>query len=462
MFNVLISPRSLLKAGRPPASAGVPQLDPAGYTPGFSRRDGVVYCEDASLERIAAATCTPTYVYSAAAITAAYRELDRAVGRLPHTLCYAVKANSNLSILRLLARLGSGFDIVSGGELYRLQRAGIAGGRAVFSGTGKSREEIREALRARIRLFNVESEAELELLTSEAARLGRRAPAAIRVNPDVVAGGHRHISTGHHQHKFGVDWTDARRLYLQHRDSRWIEWQGISAHLGSQILSVAPFERGLRRLARYVTELGRAGISLRYLDFGGGLGVRYAHERPPSMRAYARSLTTIVRPLGCHLLLEPGRAIVASAGVLLTRVRYTKRNRGKTFVVVDAAMNDFMRPALYDAVHPMTLVSPAQTGSHERAHSGPRNGRAPVERLARVDVVGPVCETGDCFLRDWPLGEVSGGDLLALWGAGAYGFAEASNYNSRPRPAEVLVNGARARIIRRRESRADLIRGESD
>ncbi|HEY1865861.1 MAG TPA: diaminopimelate decarboxylase [Candidatus Acidoferrales bacterium] len=421
-----------------------PESDPTGHAPGFSRRDGALFCESAALTRIAADSGTPTYVYSAAGITAAYRELDRAIGRLPHTLCYAVKANSNLSILRLLAKLGSGFDIVSGGELYRLEHAGISGSRAVFSGVGKSREEIREALRARIRLFNVESESELELLSTEAARLGHRAPAAIRVNPDVAAGGHPHISTGRHQHKFGVDWADARRLYLQYRDSPWIEWQGISAHLGSQILSVAPFERGLRRLAGYVAELRRAGITLRYLDFGGGLGVRYAHEQPPGMRAYARAITRIVRPLRCHLLLEPGRAIVASAGVLLTRVLYTKRNRGKTFVVVDAAMNDFMRPALYGAVHPMTPVNLA----------------AGNESTARVDVVGPVCETGDCFLHDWPLGEVSPGDLLVLWGAGAYGFVEASNYNSRPRPAEVLVDGARVRIARRRESRAELVRGE--
>jgi diaminopimelate decarboxylase len=427
-------------------SLRAPESDPARDTPGFSRRNGALFCESASLERIAADAGTPAYVYSSAGITSAYRELDRAVGRLPHTLCYAVKANSNLSILRLLARLGSGFDIVSGGELYRLVRAGVSGSRAVFSGVGKSREEIREALRARIRLFNIESESELDLLSAEAARFRRRAPAAIRVNPDVAAGGHPHISTGRHQHKFGVDWTDARRLYLQHRDSRWIEWQGISAHLGSQILSLPPFERGLRRLAGYVVELRRAGITLRYLDFGGGLGVRYAHEQPPSMRAYARALSTIARPLRCHLLLEPGRAIVASAGVLLTRVLYTKRNRGKTFVVVDAAMNDFMRPALYDAVHPMTPVH--------------LSDRTVDERTARVDVVGPVCETGDCFLHDWPLGEVSPGDLLVLWGAGAYGFVEASNYNSRPRPAEVLVDGARVKIVRRRESRADMVRGE--
>jgi diaminopimelate decarboxylase len=300
-------------------------------------------------------------------------------------------------------------------------------------------------LRAGIRLFNVESEPELDVLAGEAARLGRRAPAAIRVNPDVMAGGHPHISTGHHQHKFGMDWADAWRLYLLHRRSRWIDWQGISAHIGSQILTLAPYRSALARLAACVVELARAGVSLRYLDAGGGLGVRYWNESPVPFAAWARTLAAQVRPLRCHLLLEPGRAIVAPSGVLLTRVLYTKRNRGKTFVVVDAAMNDLLRPALYGAVHPVTPAKQAPRG---------------VARPARVDVVGPVCETGDCFVRDWPLGEVAAGDLLVLWGTGAYGFALASNYNRRPRPAEVLVEGGRFRVIRRRESRSDLVRGE--
>ncbi len=417
---------------------------PTAYTPQFSSRGGSLFCEGVSLEGVAASAGTPVYVYSAASIAGAYRELHQALGALPHTICYAVKANSNLAILRLLAGLGSGFDIVSGGELYRLRRVGIAAERAVFSGVGKSREEIREALRAGVRLIIVESEAELDLLAAEAARLRQRAPAAIRVNPDVAAGGHPHNSTGHHQHKFGVDWSDARRLYLAHRDSRWIAWRGISAHIGSQILTAAPFERALRRLARFYSELRGAGVALRYLDIGGGRGVRYSDERPITAAEYARALIRIARPLGCHLLLEPGRSIVAPSGVLLMRVLYTKRNRGKRFVIVDAAMNDFMRPALYAAVHPVTPVRL-------------RRGEAAAEK---VDIVGPVCETGDCFLQDWPLGEVGAGDVLAMWGTGAYGFVEASNYNSRPRPAEVLVAGRRFRVIRRRESRSDLVRGE--
>jgi diaminopimelate decarboxylase len=416
--------------------------DPVRFTPGFCYRGSKLMCEGVSVERIAANFGTPAYLYSRTNIEQAYRRLDSAFGVLPHTICYAVKANSNLGILRVFAGLGSGFDVVSGGELYRLRRIGVPGNRVVFSGVGKTREEIREALRARILLFNVESPAELDLLASEASRLRVPASASIRVNPDVEAGGHPHISTGHHRHKFGMDWEDARRLYLAYSGSRWIQWQGISAHVGSQILSLAPFRRAVARLAGYVRELGRAGISLRFLDCGGGLGIRYTEEQPPGMAAYAAELARAVRPLGCHLLIEPGRSLVGSAGVILMRVLYTKRNRGKNFVIVDAAMNDFMRPALYGATHPITRV---------RRRSG---------ALARADIVGPVCESGDCFVQDWPLGKVAAGDLLVLWGAGAYGFVEASNYNSRPRPAEVLVEGKRFRVIRRRESRADLVRGE--
>jgi diaminopimelate decarboxylase len=430
-------------AGR---AQGAPRVtDPTTYTPQYAWRSGQLHCEGVDLERIAGKVHTPAYVYSGGAITDAYRSMDRALHGVPHTICYSLKANSNISILRLLARLGSGFDIVSGGELYSLQRAGVPTDRVVFYGVGKSREEIRDGLRAGIRLFNVESEAELDVLAAEASRLGRRAPAAIRVNPDVMAGGHPHIATGHHHHKFGMDWSDAWRLYLVHRRSRWIEWQGISAHIGSQILTLTPYRSALARLANCVMELARAGVSFRYLDIGGGLGVRYTNERPMTRAAWGRALAATVRPLRCHLLLEPGRSIVAPAGVLLTRVLYTKRNRGKTFVVVDAAMNDLLRPALYCAVHSVTA-----------AKRPSRSAKTP----ARADVVGPVCESGDCFVRDWPLGDVAAGDLLVLWGTGAYGFTLASNYNRRPRPAEVLVEGKRFRVIRRRESHADMVRGE--
>ncbi len=420
--------------------------DPVTYTPGFSYRHGLLHCESVSIDRIASKAGTPAYVYSRASMQTSFRGLGRAlsaVGLQQRTLCYAVKANSNLSLLRLFAKQGSGFDIVSGGELFRLRKIGISAQNVVFSGVGKTREEIRDALRADILMFNVESESELDVLASEASRLRIVAPAAIRVNPDVQAGGHPHISTGQRQHKFGLDWQAAKSLYLKYRNSRWVEWKGISAHIGSQILSIAPYRRAVRRVASYVKELGREGIRLNYFDFGGGIGIRYSSEKPFPFADYAKVLAESILPLKCHLVLEPGRVLVGPAGIVLTRVLYLKKNRGKTFVVVDAAMNDFIRPTLYGALHPIT---PASRNQHQRT--------------LKVDVVGPVCETGDCFVEDWPMKPVAPGNLLAIWGTGAYGSVATSNYNSRPRPVEVLVEGNRFRIIRRRESRHDLIRGE--
>jgi diaminopimelate decarboxylase len=419
-------------------------IDPAKFTPFFAYRNGSLHCESVSLAALADRVGTPAYVYSSAAVEAAYRRMDAAFRAVPHAICYAVKANSNLSILRLFARLGSSFDIVSGGELDRVRRIGVAGNRIVFSGVGKTREEIREALQARVLLLNVESQAELELIAGEASRLRIRAPLSLRVNPDVEAGGHPHISTGRHRHKFGIEVADARRLYQAHRKSHWICWKGISAHIGSQILSLAPFRRAARSMAALVRGLAREGIALQYFDFGGGLGVRYTNEHPPDVREYARAIVREVKPLDCKLLLEPGRSLIAAAGVLLTRVLYTKQTGKKNFIIVDAAMNDLIRPALYGAIHPATTAA--------------RNRK---RRIIRAEIVGPVCETGDCFLNDWPIGEVAPGDLLVIWNAGAYGFILSSNYNSRPRPCEVLIDRARARVIRRRESRADLVRGET-
>lgn len=439
-------------------------VDPAEFTPHFGWRRSAkssgeeVFCEDVSLASIAESFATPAYIYSSAAITSAYNELDRGLGSLPHTLCFAVKSNGNLSILRHLAKLGSGFDIVSGGELEHLGHLGIPGDKIVFSGVGKSREEIRAALRYRghpkserrgLLLFNIESEAELGVLLEESSRLRRNGPDApsvsIRVNPDVQAGGHPHISTGYHEHKFGLDWTATRELYIKHRESRSIRWRGLSAHIGSQITDIKPFQQALQRLAGFVRELRELGVSLHYLDFGGGLGVRYTDQQPPDRGDYARMVARIVKPLGVHLLLEPGRTIIAPAGILLTRVQYTKNNRNKSFVVVDAGMNDLLRPVLYSAIHPITRTTRPR---------GLNNSRE------RVDIVGPVCETGDCFLKDWPLGPVQPGDVLAIWSAGAYGMSLASNYNARRRPVEILVEGKRARVIRRRETARDLLRGD--
>lgn len=446
--------------------------DPTTYTPHFAHHAGRLFCENVDLERVAQKVGTPAYVYSAASIRAAYRRLDRAFTGLPHHLCYSVKANSNLSILRLLAAQGSYFDIVSGGELHRVLRAGVSAKRVVFSGVGKTREEIREALRAGILLFNAESESEVAAIVVEAMNLRRPANLGLRVNPDVAAGGHPHISTGARSHKFGVDLDDARRIYGDWRHSRWITWRGISAHIGSQILRVSPFRTAVGRLASFVRSLARDGIPLQYFDFGGGIGIRYTDESPLPLREYAKVLRDAVKPLGCKLLLEPGRTIVGPAGVLLTRVVRTKKNRGKWFVVTDAAMNDLLRPALYGATHPITKINSEDRNVKYIKRDPTMQVTMSEEALVHddfrfsdsefrvADVVGPICETGDCFLRDWPIGPVHEGDLLAVWGTGAYGFALSSNYNSRPRAAEVLVDGPRHRIIRRRESRADLLHPE--
>ena len=437
-------------------------IDPTRFTPCFSYQAAgsdvqALFCEGVAVGQIAHSAGTPAYVYSRASIEGAYRALDEALGSLPHAVCYAVKANSNLSVLRVLAELGSSFDIVSGGELERLRRVGVPGERIVFSGVGKTAEEIREAIRYSgessgsngILLFNVESAAELDVLLTEASRhisAGGAPPSvSVRVNPDVMAGGHPHIATGAHHHKFGMDWREARKLYLAHKDSRWIAWRGVSAHLGSQIFSLTPYRQALTRIASYVRDLASNGIRLVILDIGGGLGIRYTKELPLVPAAYARALAEIVRPLGCRLLIEPGRTIVGPAGVLLTRVLYVKENQGKTFVVVDAAMNDLIRPVLYGATH---AITPAFRGG------------AASSKVKRVDIVGPVCESGDFLARDWPLSPVKAGDLLVVWTAGAYGFAQSSNYNARRRAAEVLVDGGEFRVVRQRETYDDLVRGE--
>jgi diaminopimelate decarboxylase len=441
------------------ARRGLPYVDPATRTPHFSwKRAGKsgreVFCEGVPLSEIARRYETPTYAYSRRAIADAFHEIDRGLAGVPHLLCFAVKANGNLSLLKLLAGLGSGFDIVSGGELEHLGHIGIPGKHIVFSGVGKTREEIRGALRYRnsrtsdpgILQFNVESAAELEILIEESSRRTRGKPpgVSIRVNPDVKAGGHPHIATGLQHHKFGVAWPEARRLYLTHRNTKAIRWQGISAHIGSQIVELAPFRRALQRLAGYLLDLRQQGIALKVLDVGGGLGVRYTKERPAPRAAYAKMIADVARPLGVQLLLEPGRSIIAESCVLLSRVIYTKQNSRKSFVIIDAAMNDLMRPVLYDAPHPITRVV--------------QNSTAPAIATKRADIVGPVCETGDTFLFDWPLGSVSQGDLLAIWVTGAYGFAQSSNYNGRGRAAEVLVERNTLKLIRRRETRKDLLR----
>ncbi len=412
--------------------------------PAFIVRSHQLCCERVELAKLARRWGTPLYVYSAGTIRRRFRELDRAFRSTAHTLCYAVKANSNLALLRLLAHMGAGFDVVSGGELERVLRAHrAAAASVVFSGVGKTAAEMDAALAAGILMFNLESEGELELLAERAARARRRARVALRVNPDVPAETHPYISTGRRQHKFGVPLRAARALYRRAARSRWLEVAGVSVHIGSQILSPAPFRAALTRVARLVRELASDGHAIRYVDAGGGLGISYRGERSASFRDYAAAIVKPLRGLGVHLLLEPGRAIVGPAGVLLARVLYLKQSGRKRFLVLDAGMNDLLRPALYNAWHQIVPV--------ERA-------RRP---LTTYDVVGPVCETGDFLALDRRLPELRLGELVAILDAGAYGMVQASNYNSRPRPAEVLVEGAAARLIRRRETASDLIRLES-
>jgi diaminopimelate decarboxylase len=405
-----------------------------------------LYCGRVSLEALARRFGTPLYVNSAGHIVERLGLFQQALAGRDHLICYAVKANSALAILKLLARHGAGFDIVSGGELERVRTAAPeAIDRVVFSGVGKTEPEIDLALEAGILQFNVESEAELALLAARARKLKRKARFALRVNPDVFAETHPYISTGLREHKFGIDIRQAQRIYRGAAGSRWLEAYGVSVHIGSQIRSGDPFGAAAERVGKLVRELHREGITLQAIDLGGGLGVDYHGEgfdAAAKVREYGAAIEPALAGFEGRLLLEPGRFLVAQAGALITRVLQVKRNGTKTFVITDAAMNDLIRPALYQAFHEIVPVKP-------------RAGKARI-----VDVVGPVCETGDFFARDRKLKPVEPGDLLALLDAGAYGMAQASNYNTRPRGAEVLVEGSSARLIRRRETIADLLATE--
>jgi len=406
-------------------------------------------CDDVPLTKLAERYGTPLYVYSATAIRARLAAFETAFRDVPHTICYSVKANSNISILRLLARQGCGFDVVSGGELERVLAADRhAAKKIVFSGVGKSRDEMTAALKAGILLFNVESESELRTLAECATRSHKVAHVALRVNPDVAADTHPYISTGLHEHKFGVPIGNARALYATASGMPYLKVAGVSVHIGSQITNVAPFAEAVARVADLVRELRVDGHSVDYVDTGGGLGIAYQGMGPEFagyVAAYARALTKPLRGLDVQLLLEPGRAIVGPAGVLITSVLYKKENHGKQFLVMDAAMNDLIRPALYDAYHEIVPVVQSKGLSAKKE---------------TVDVVGPVCESGDFFARDRELPRVEEGALLAILDAGAYGMVLASNYNTRPRPAEVLVSGKSVKLIRRREKVHELYSAE--
>jgi len=410
----------------------------------FTYQAGELCAEDVPLEKIAAEVGTPCYVYSSATLRRHYHVFDEAFAAAPHLVCYSVKANSNLAVLRLFAREGCGFDIVSGGELFRARRAGADPRTIVFSGIGKTRDEMAYALREGILAFNVESAAELDLLDEVAAAVGRKAPVSLRVNPDVDPKTHPYISTGMKKSKFGIDIRSAVEQYERARSLPHLEVVGVDCHIGSQLTDVAPFRDALARVRGLILDLRARRIDVRYIDFGGGLGIIYENEEPPSPKDYAEALLRDgIEKLGVKLLLEPGRVLVGNAGILLTRVLFLKDTETKKFVIVDGAMNDLIRPSLYGAFQ---RIDPVRQSTRDSTV---------------VDVVGPVCESGDFLAKDRELPAVRPGELLAVRSAGAYGFVMASNYNTRPRAAEVLVDGSVYHVVRARETLEDLVRGET-
>ncbi|MBR7519590.1 diaminopimelate decarboxylase [Pseudomonas juntendi] len=408
----------------------------------FNYRDGELFAEGVALSAIAERHGTPTYVYSRAHIEAQYRSYTDALQGAEHLVCFAVKANSNLGVLNVLARLGAGFDIVSGGELERVLAAGGRADRVVFSGVGKTREDMRRALEVGVHCFNVESTDELERLQVVAAEMGKVAPVSLRVNPDVDAGTHPYISTGLKENKFGIAIADAEAIYVRAAQLPNLEVVGVDCHIGSQLTTIDPFLDALDRLLVLVDRLAECGIHLRHLDLGGGVGVRYRDEQPPLVADYIKAIRERIGDRDLALVFEPGRYIVANAGVLLTRVEYLKHTEHKDFAIIDAAMNDLIRPALYQAWMGVSAVKPR--GGEGRAY----------------DLVGPICETGDFLGKDRVL-DLAEGDLLAVESAGAYGFVMSSNYNTRGRCAEILVDGDQAFEVRRRETIAELYAGES-
>lgn len=409
----------------------------------FHYVSGTLYCEQVPLSKIAEEVGTPCYVYSHATLVHHFRVFDGAFSSVKHYTCFSVKANSNIAILGLLGSMGAGVDIVSGGELYRARKAGIPAGKIVYSGVGKTVNEIDYALSEGILMFNIESFEELELINERAKQLGVRAPVALRVNPDVDPQTHPYISTGMKKNKFGIDMKLALEAYERAAGLDHVEIVGVDCHIGSQLTDTAPFVEAISKIRELVDKLRQRSIAVRYVDIGGGLGITYDREEPPHPTEYAEAVLNVMRGLECCFIFEPGRVIVGNAGILLTRVLYTKKTPTKKFVIVDAAMNDLIRPSLYNAFHALWPV-----------HKVPSR----VEEV--VDVVGPICESGDFLARERLLQFQSSGDLLAVMSAGAYGFSMSSNYNSRPRAAEVLVKGSDYEIIRERESWEDLVRLE--
>ena len=410
----------------------------------FQYRNGELYCEDVPLSRIAKEVGTPCYVYSHHTLVRHFRVYDGAFKNIPHIVAFAMKANSNLAVLRLMAKEGSGVDIVSGGELFRALKAGVPASKIVFAGVGKKPEEIRDALSADILMFNVESSAELQAINEVAASMGVKARVALRINPDIDPKTHPYISTGLKKSKFGIAADRAMEEFKNAAAFSHIKVVGLHAHIGSQLTQVTPFVESLKKVLTMVQTLAEQGIPLRYVNIGGGLGITYSDETPPEPKDLAEAISPLVRDLKCVLIMEPGRVIVGNAGVMLTKVLYAKDGEAKRFLIVDAAMNDLIRPSLYDAYHDIRPV-------YEKVTHGAKK---------TVDVVGPVCESGDFLAKARVMPAMGAGDLMAVMSAGAYGFVMSSNYNSRPRIPEVLVHEGQYHVIRSRESYEDLVRGE--
>ena len=410
----------------------------------FQYQQGELYCENVPLARIAKEVGTPCYVYSHNTLVRHFRAYDSAFQNIPHILAFAMKANSNLAILRLMAKEGSGVDIVSGGELFRAMKAGVPASKIVFAGVGKSSEEIRGALKAGILMFNVESSEELHAINEVAAAVGTNARVALRINPDIDPKTHPYISTGLKKSKFGIGADRALEGFRLASSLSHIEVVGVHKHIGSQLIEVTPFVEALKKVLSLVHVLREQGIKIRYINIGGGLGITYSDETPPQPKDLAEAISPLVHDMQCTLIMEPGRVIVGNAGVLVTKVLYTKEGEAKRFLIVDAAMNDLIRPSLYGAYHDIRALNES---SNKHAKS-------------LVDVVGPVCESGDFLAKERMMPNVKPGELLAVMSAGAYGFVMASNYNSRPRVPEVLVKGGEVHVIRARESYDDLVRGE--
>lgn len=408
----------------------------------FNYIDQELWCEQVPVRDIAEKVGTPFYLYSHQTLKNHFHVFDQAFAGVPHIICFAAKSNSNIAILRIFVAEGGGVDIVSGGELYRAMQAGVDPRKVVYSGVGKRLDEIEYAVNADILMFNVESFQELAEINACAQRLGKRAGIALRVNPDVDPQTHPYISTGLKENKFGVNIEKSIEAYREARKMPWLDIKGVSCHIGSQVTKVSPFVDALNRLKKLVRLLREEGIDIRYVDLGGGLGITYNEEQPPHPKDYAKAIIAAAKDMGCTFIFEPGRVIVGNAGILVTKVLYTKTNEGKNFVIVDAGMNDLLRPSLYNSYH---QIQPVVKRERE---------------IVPADIVGPICESGDYLAKGRNIPEFERGELMAVMSAGAYGFTMSSNYNSRPRVAEVLVKGRRAYVIRRRENYSDIVRGE--